>query len=590
MEPRQEYVNTITTEALVSSGKGEKYLWTKRATRIRPEYLSYTGGTANESHLASTPLRTHTFLLERRRLLVVAIVVVVIVVVAGAVVGGVLVSNKTEPQASSTATRRDPDTSSKSNLLTDLTPRAQPLSTSYISTDPSTSSTRTRTSPLASSPSTTSTASSTSAVSSSPQSTISPLTSTISQKTSQVSSTSSTSASSSSLTAVSTASSTSAVASSPQSTISPLTSTISPKTSQVSSTSSTSASSSSLTAVSTTSSTSAVSSSPQSTSTTSQTTSPVSSASSASTPTSQSSTTATPSTTRITTSAVTTTTTSLPYLTMSDITFNEGEDDLYLLCTVSVDSKIIEVLFFKDGIELKDDVIIGVNGRECSLTKKGATCSDSGEYVCQVSGEFGTIKTTSTVKILVEPKKPSLKITKEKLIGDAWQATLSCERRLGQPATVLHWRVLFNTGEIMENIFSAQSNIKTKEGCSSSVISEVTELFKRSWDGAEICCYLTDAGGMTLNLEGCDIFTYTTDVSPCDCTTDSVAVPRPTTYPDNCNLYYTCKGGVKQDATCTGGDIFSADPNKQACTANEEESYCAKVKASEVKVCTATSK
>ncbi|XP_046570680.1 serine-rich adhesin for platelets-like isoform X2 [Haliotis rubra] len=507
LETGQENANPITTDALVSPGKGEKYLWTKRATRHKPEYLDYTGGTANETHLAFTRPRNHTFLLEHKRLLVVAVVVVVIVIVVGAVVGGVLVSNKTEPQVSSTRTTGNPGTSSKSNLLTDLTSKSQPSSTSSISTEPPTSSiSHTRTSP---------------------------------------------SASSSSLsTTVSTTSSASAVSSSPQSTTSPSTSTTSLLTSPVSTTTSTSAAS------------------PSSTSSTS-------------TSISQSSTTATSSTTTITTSTVTTTTSSLPYLSMLDVTFNEGEDDLYLLCTISDDSKIIKVLFYKDGVQLKDDFIIGIHGRECSLTKKWATCSDSGDYECRVSGEFGTIKTTSTVNILVEPSKPKLKIKKIKLIDDAWEATLSCERRLGQPATSLHWRVLFNTGDIRENIFGAQSNTTTQEGCSSSVISQVTQRFMRSWDGAEICCYLTDAGGMTLNLEGCDVFTYTTG---------RVAVPRPTTYPDNCSLYYTCSGGVKQDATCTGSDIFSADPSKQACTPNPGDSYCAKVKANEVKVCTTTSK
>lgn len=116
----------------------------------------------------------------------------------------------------------------------------------------------------------------------------------------------------------------------------------------------------------------------------------------------------------------------------------------------------------------------------------------------------------SNAFLTVQPRKPTLKITKEKLIEDAWQATLSCERTLGQPATSLRWRVLFNTGVIRENIFSAQSNITTQEGCSSSVISEVTQRFTRPWDGAEICCYLTDAGGMTLNMESCAVFTFKT--------------------------------------------------------------------------------
>ncbi|XP_071085798.1 location of vulva defective 1-like [Haliotis cracherodii] len=519
MEPRQDDANPIINEALASSGKGEKYLWTKRATRLKPEYKNYTRGSAYETETtrASTRPLKHPFLLEHKRLLVVAVVVIVIVVVGAAVVGGVLASNKTAPQASSTRPATHPETSSKSGIPTDLTSKTQPSSTTFISTEPSTSSlSQTRTSPSvpssSSSPTTVSTTTTTSpsTVSSSPQSTISRSTSTTSSQT----------------------------------TTSPASSTTFPS----------------------------------STST-----------STPSTSTSQSTTTATLPETTITTSTVTTTTTSLPYLTMPDITFNEGEDDLYLLCTISDDSKIIYVLFFKDGVQLKDDISIDVNGRECSLTKKGATCSDSGQYECRVTGEFGTVKTTSTVKVLVQPSKPTLKITKEKLIEDAWQATLSCERTLGHPATSLRWRVLFNTGVIRENTFSDQSNITTQEGCSSSVISEVTQRFPRLWDGAEICCYLTDAGGMTLNLEGCAVFTFKTDVSPCDCTADRVAVPRPTTYPDNCNLYYTCSGSVKQDATCTGSD-FTADPSKQACTADPDDSYCAKVKANEIKVCTTTGK
>ncbi|XP_048246958.1 uncharacterized protein LOC124152648 isoform X3 [Haliotis rufescens] len=248
--------------------------------------------------------------------------------------------------------------------------------------------------------------------------------------------------------------------------------------------------------------------------------------------------------TATTTTTSTTTTFLLPSLSMQNVTFFEGEEDLYLLCTISGDEEISEVLFFKDDAQLKDGYSIDVNGRQYALTKKGATCSDSGKYMCRATGEFGTIYTASTVNISAKPCKPTLK--------DAWQIIL--------------------------NNISSNPNSMNQQGF------EVPQACNGTLVDAERCCYLIDNGGITLHLKGCENFTFTADVSPCDCTADRVAVPRPTTYPDNCNLYYTCSGGVKQDATCTGSD-FTADPSKQACTANPDDSYCAKVKAGEIKAC-----
>ncbi|XP_046570683.1 uncharacterized protein LOC124278909 isoform X3 [Haliotis rubra] len=259
----------------------------------------------------------------------------------------------------------------------------------------------------------------------------------------------------------------------------------------------------------------------------------------------------------VTTTIPPTTTSLPPFLSMSNVSFFQGEGDLYLPCRISGDQIIFEVLFFKDGVQVKDGFSIEVSGRLYTLTKKGATCSDSGQYECRATGDFGTLNRTSMVNISSKPCNPTLE--------DAWQI-------------------------ILKNI-SINPNSTTQQECSSSSVHcEVPQACNGTSGDADPCCYLIDNAGKTLHLKGCENVTfaagtYETNVSPCDCTAGRVAVPRPTTYPDNCNLYYTCSGGVKQDATCTGSDIFSADPSTQACTANPGDSYCAKVNAGEIKTC-----
>ncbi|XP_067670268.1 uncharacterized protein [Haliotis asinina] len=252
-----------------------------------------------------------------------------------------------------------------------------------------------------------------------------------------------------------------------------------------------------------------------------------------------------------TTTTPPTTTLLPPTLAMSNVSFFEGED-LSLPCRITGNEIIYEVLFFKDGIQVKDGFSIEVSGRQYALTKKGATCSDSGQYECQATGDFGILNMTSMVNISSKPCNPTLE--------DAWQI-------------------------ILKNISIYHNNLTQQDCSSSSVHCGVPQACNGTSSDAASCCYLIDNGGKTLHLKGCDNVTFAADVSPCDCTTDRVAVPRPTTYPDNCNLYYTCSGGVKQDATCTGGDIFSADPSVQACTASPDDSYCAKVNAGEIRAC-----